>query len=111
MAIPDSQQLSSPPVNAADLGTIENMGRVAASTEEVPLHADAASQTTAEYTVGPDKTVTLTLAEPERLWGRKHADLLKEFGVMMASRGEYYEQPFEMCAPEYCIVLNESRAR
>jgi hypothetical protein len=92
LAKTDPQPQPSPPVDAADLGPIENMGRVAASTVEAPSHADAGSQTAADYTLSPDGTVTLTLAEADRLWARKHQELLQEFEVMMESQAKLYEE-------------------
>jgi hypothetical protein len=86
---------SSPPVNAADLGPIVNMGRVAASTVEAPCNigeVDAASQTMGEYAHDPGGSITLTLAEAERLWAGKHQALMKEFEGMMSSQAEFYEK-------------------
>ena len=36
--------------------------------------------------------MTLTLAEAERLWANKHAELLKEFGGNLASQAERHEE-------------------
>jgi len=36
--------------------------------------------------------VTLTLAEADRLWGRKHQELLLEFQGMLSSQAEFYEK-------------------
>ena len=61
----------------------------------IASRCDAASQTDANYSTDAEGTVTCTLAEAERLWARKHQQLLQEFEVMMASQAEFYEQQFD----------------
>ena len=57
----------------------------------IPCRCDAASQTAPMYSTDPDGTVTLTLAEAERLWAQKH-EKLEEFGGMLSSQAEQYEE-------------------
>ena len=59
--------------------------------DSVPT-CDVASQTAPVYTTNSDGTVTLTLAEAERLWAGKHQLLLQEFGDMMVAQASQYEE-------------------
>ena len=44
------------------------------------------------YDSDPKGTVTLSLAEAERLWATKHEQLVEEFGVMLESQANHYEK-------------------
>ena len=52
---------------------------------------DVASQTAPMYETSPEGAVTLTLAEAERLWAQKHEKLVQDFGGMLASQADQYE--------------------
>ena len=78
------------------------MRRLAANTVEAPSNMGTrhtASQTTGEYAHDPGRSITLTLAEDERLWAGKHQALLKEFEGMMSSQAEFYETQVLRRAP------------